>query len=270
MDYETLNVSVEKGIARVELNRPNKRNAINRRMWDEIREAFQGISEMQEVRVATLSGSGPHFTAGIDLEMLTSLETEGHDQCHGRQRERLWRFIIDLQDVATSIERCCKPVIAALHGICYGAAIDLATACDLRYSSQDARLSVKEIDVGLTADLGVLQRLPRLVGDGMARELAYTGREFSGREAKEIGLVNRCFDTQDALLEGVRDIARMIAAKSPLSIRGCKEMLLYARDHSVANSLNYAATWNAAMLISNDLQEARIAFGQKRPPNFQD
>jgi enoyl-CoA hydratase/carnithine racemase len=270
MNYETLNVTVEQGVARVELNRPHKRNAINRRMWDEVREAFRDLGEMPEVRVAILSGAGPHFTAGIDLEMLTSLLPEGQSQCPGRLREQLRRLILDLQDVALSIERRSKPVIAALHGICYGAAIDLATACDMRYSSDDARFSVKEIDVGLTADLGVLQRLPGLVGDGMARELAYTGREFSSSEAKEMGLVNRCFDTREALLEGVQDIARGIATKSPLSIRGCKEMLLYARDHSIADSLNFVATWNAAMVISDDLQEALNALGQKRPAKFRD
>jgi enoyl-CoA hydratase len=270
MNYETLNVAIGQGIAQIELNRPNKRNAINRRMWGEIQDTFRRIGETQEVRVAVLNGVGPHFTAGIDLEMLAGLQGEGSGHCPGRHREKLRRFILDLQAVVTSIERCPKPVIAALHGICYGAAIDIATACDLRYCSEDARFSVKEIDVGLTADLGVLQRLPRLIGDGMARELAYTGREFTGREAKDMGLVNRCFETLGELLGGVREIALSIAAKSPLSIRGCKEMLLYARDHSVADGLNHVATWNAAMVISDDLREARTAFLEQRPPTFPD
>ena len=169
-----------------------------------------------------------------------------------------------------TIERCTKPVLAALHGVCYGAAIDIATACDIRYASEDARISVKEIDLGLTADVGVLQRLPRVIGEGIARELADTVREVSGREAKEIGLVNRCFATRDDLLDGVTQIARTMAEKSPLALRGCKEMFHYTRDHSVADALNYIATWNAAMLISDDWTEAMAAFQQKRQPKFRD
>jgi enoyl-CoA hydratase len=140
----------------------------------------------------------------------------------------------------------------------------------MRYCSADAKFSVKEIDVGMTADVGTLQRLPRLVGEGMARELAYTGRVVDGAEAKAIGLVNRCFDTPEALAEGAMAIAGAIAAKSPLAIRGCKEMITYARDHSVADGLNYVATWNAAMLLSRDLQEAATAAREKRPPVFRD
>jgi enoyl-CoA hydratase len=270
MNYEGLNVTIEQGVAHVELNRPDKRNAINQPMWVGIRDAFQKLGNTQEARVVILSGAGPHFTSGIDLAILSGLLSEAHGQCPGRLREHIRSLIIDLQDVVLSIERCSKPVIAALHGICYGAAIDLATACDMRYCSVDARFSVKEIDVGLTADLGVLQRLPRLVGDGIARELAYTGREFSSAEAEKMGLVNRCFESREALLEGVRDIARTIAAKSPLAIRGSKEMLLYARDHSVADSLNYVATWNAAMVVSEDLEEALNAFKEKRAAGFRD
>jgi enoyl-CoA hydratase len=140
----------------------------------------------------------------------------------------------------------------------------------MRYCSANAYFTVKEIDVGMTADVGTLQRLPHLVGDGMARELAYTGRRVEGPEAQQMRLVNRCFDTPEALYEGVMEIARSIAAKSPLSVRGCKEMITYARDHSVADGLNYVATWNAAMLMSKDLFEAGAANMQKRDPVFKD
>lgn len=124
--------------------------------------------------------------------------------------------------------------------------------------------------MGMTADVGTLQRLPKLIGDGMVRELAYTGRKFLSDEALNFGLVNRVFDTPEALLQGVMQIAAEIAAKSPLAIRGTKEMILYARDHSVADSLNYVATWNAAMLMSSDLQEAMMAGMQKKTPSFRD
>jgi enoyl-CoA hydratase len=140
----------------------------------------------------------------------------------------------------------------------------------MRYCSANAWFSVKEIDVGMTADVGTLQRLPRLIGEGMARELAYTGRKVDGEEARQVGLVNRCFETPEALQAGVMEIARNIAAKSPLAIRGCKEMITYGRDHTVADGLNYIATWNAAMLMSKDLYEAGAANMQKRDPVFKD
>jgi enoyl-CoA hydratase len=274
MTFETIQLTLDHGVALVELNRPRKMNAIHRLMWDEIRMVFRQLSEMKEARVAVLCGAGPHFCAGIDVAMLTNAsslgESLGEETCAGRLREKLRLSVLELQDVVNTIERCTKPVLVALHGVCYGAAIDIATACDMRYASEDARISVKEIDLGLTADVGVLQRLPRVIGEGMARELAYTAREVSGREAKEIGLVNRCFATREELLEGVTQIARTMVEKSPLALRGCKEMFRYGRDHSVADALNYIATWNAAMLISDDWTEAMHAFQQKRQPKFRD
>jgi enoyl-CoA hydratase len=185
-------------------------------------------------------------------------------------REKLRRLILDLQDCLTAIERCRKPVLAAVHGYCFGGGVDLICACDMRYCCVDASFSIKEIDVGMTADVGTLQRLPRLIGEGMARELAYTGRRVDGAEAQQLRLVNRCFESPAALHAGVMEMARDIAAKSPLSIRGCKEMITYARDHSVADGLNYVATWNAAMLMSQDLFEAGAANMQKREPVFKD
>jgi enoyl-CoA hydratase len=161
-------------------------------------------------------------------------------------------------------------VLAAIHGACIGGGVDLICACDMRYCSADAFFSIKEIDIGMTADVGTLQRLPKIIGDGMARELAYTGRKVTGEEAREIGLVNRVFASPDALQAGVMEIAATIAAKSPLSIRGIKEMIVYARDHSVADGLNYIATWNAAMLMSADLKEAMMAGMEKRTPKFRD
>lgn len=153
---------------------------------------------------------------------------------------------------------------------CVGGGIDLVTCCDMRYCSAEAYFSVKEIDVGMTADVGTLQRLPLLIGEGMARELAYTGREVKGPEAREIRLVNRCYDSPEALRSGVAELAATIAAKPPLSIRGCKEMITYVRDHSVADGLNYIATWNAAMLMSSDLEEAFAAGREKRAPVYRD
>lgn len=268
--YQTLSIRVQDAVAIVELNRPEKANAMEEAMWQEIRQAMHWVDAAAEIRVVILRGAGRHFTAGIDLAMLGSINAQIHDADPARSREKLRRLILDLQDTLSSIERCRKPVIAAIHGACVGGGIDLITACDMRYCSTDAKFSVKEIDVGMTADVGTLQRLPRLIGEGMARELAYTGRFVDGTEAKDIRLVNRCFETPDSLHAGVLELAQQIAAKSPLAIRGCKEMITYARDHTVADGLNYIATWNAAMLLSTDLQEAGRANAEKRAPRFSD
>jgi enoyl-CoA hydratase len=185
-------------------------------------------------------------------------------------RESLRRIILDLQDTLTSLERCRKPVLAAVHGACVGGGIDLICCADMRYCSADAWFTVKEVDIGMTADVGTLQRLPRLIGEGMARELAYTARKVAADEAKEMRLVNRVFESPEALRAGVRAVAAEIASKAPLAVRGVKEMITYARDHSVADGLNYIATWNAAMLMSADLQEAMMSSMSKRAPEFRD
>ena len=269
MNYQTLAVSLADGVANVVLNRPDKSNAMNRQMWDDIRDVFRKLDDMPEARVVVLSGAGRHFNAGIDLAMLLQItDTGGGRAAH--QREALRRVILDLQDVITSLETCRKPVLAAIHGACIGAGVDLTCAADMRYCSTDANFVIKEIELGFVADVGTLQRLPKLIGDGMARELAYTGRPFSGAEAKAIGFANSCYGSRDDLMAGVAEVACAIAAKSPLAIRGSKEMLLYTRDHSVAESLNYMAIWNAALLQSEDLSEAFAAFMAKRKPKFRD
>lgn len=271
MQFETLNVTLNQHIATVRLNRPEKANAMNAVMWQEIRKAFQWVDATPEARVAVLQGEGKLFTGGIDLQMMmTDVASQTQNDCDGRAREALRRVILDMQDTLTSLERCRKPVLAAIHGGCIGGGIDLITAADMRYCSADAYFTIKEIDIGMTADVGTLQRLPKLVGEGITRELAYTGRNFLAAEAKEIGLVNRVYESREALYAGVQEIAATIAAKSPLSVRGSKEMITYARDHSVADSLNYIATWNAAMLMSADLQEAMMAKMDKRAPVFKD
>lgn len=270
MQFETLKVSLEDHIATVRLNRPDKANAMNATLWQEIRQAFQWIDTTPEARVAVLQGEGKLFTAGIDLQMMMGLGPQIRNECDGRTREALRRVILDLQDTLTSLERCRKPVLAAIHGGCIGGGIDLITCADMRYCSADAYFTIKEIDIGMTADVGTLQRLPKLVGEGIVRELAYTGRRFDAAEAKEIGLVNRVFESREALYAGVHEIAATIAAKSPLSIRGTKEMITYARDHTVADSLNYIATWNAAMLMSQDLTEAMTSNMARKAPIFKD
>ena len=266
MELESLAVTLDGPIATVRLNRPDKANAMHLPMWHELRRAFQWIDETPSARVAILEGEGRHFTAGIDLQMMAGLLPQVHDDCDGRTREKLRRLILDLQDTLSALERCRKPVLAAIHGACVGGGIDLICCADVRYAAADARFTVKEIDLGMVADVGTLQRLPKIVGaQGWVRELAYTGRTVDAAEAQAMGLVARVYPTREALQAGVREIAATIATKSPLAIRGVKEMLNYARDHSVADGLDHVATWNAAMLLSEDLMTA-----QRPSPTFRD
>jgi enoyl-CoA hydratase len=271
MEFETLAVTLDGPVATVRLNRPDKANAMNAAMWQDIRRAFEWVDETSAARVAVLEGEGRHFSAGIDLQMMAGLMPQVHDDCDGRAREKLRRVILDLQDTLTSLERCRKPVLAAIHGACVGGAVDLICCADMRYAAADAQFTIKEVDIGMVADVGTLQRLPRLIGSqGLVRELAYTGRAVDAGEARAIGLVNRVFDTREALHAGVREIAATIAAKSPLAIRGIKEQLNYARDHSVADGLNQVATWNAATLLSEDLMKAMTAGQAREQPRFRD
>lgn len=268
--FTTLAVTLEGAVARVTLNRPDKANAMNAPMWVELKAAMEWLDETPQARVGIITGAGRFFTAGIDLAMLGAMKDEVADGCDGRRGEKLRRQILAIQDTVTSVERCRKPVIAAVNGPCVGGGIDLITACDMRYAADDAWFSVKEVDMGLAADVGTLQRLPKIVGEGMARELAYTARKVTAAEAEAMQLINRRFATVQALTDGVAAIAAEIASKSPLAIRGTKEMITYVRDHSVADGLNYIATWNAAMLLSDDLTEAMTAFFEKRPARFRD
>ncbi|UCV04720.1 crotonase/enoyl-CoA hydratase family protein [Dechloromonas denitrificans] len=268
--FATLALSLDQGIAEVRLNRPDKSNAMNDAMWQEIRQAFEWVDATPEARVAILSGAGKNFCAGIDLAMLGSIQQRIAGPDGARSREALRRLILDLQDCLTAIERCRKPVLAAIHGACVGGALDLVTCCDMRYATSDAIFSIKEIDLAMVADVGTLQRLPRLIGDGMSRELAYTGRHVGAAEAATLGLINREFASTEDLVAAVRELALAIAAKSPLAMRGLKEVMNFSRDHSVADGLNFVATWNAALLLSGDLEEAIAAQRERRQPRFAD
>ena len=269
MDYETLAITEADGIAHIELNRPDRANAMNAAMWKELRSAFDWLSASR-ARVGVLSGRGRHFTSGIDLDMLVTMQAALAGLSEGGRQERLKDFIVELQQAISAAESCKKPVLAAIQGACIGGGIDLVTACDMRYASADARFSVKEVDLAIVADVGTLQRLPRLIGDGLARELAYTGREFDGAAARAMGLVNAVLPDRESLLQHVMGIAAGIAAKSPLTIRGIKDTLNYSRDHPVAEGLAYVAAKNAAILFSADLTEAVTAAKQKRAAKFAD
>ncbi|GJM31416.1 MAG: enoyl-CoA hydratase [Saprospiraceae bacterium] len=268
MEYQFLKVTINHHIAQVSFNRPEKANALHMPAWEEMRTIFNSLDEDPEVRVIVLTGEGKHFCSGIDLTTLMDLQRFSGISCEGRKREALRKFIINIQDTVTAIERCRKPVLAAMHKACIGGGVDIVTACDMRYCTSDTYFSIKEIDLGLVADVGTLQRLPTILQPGMVAEMAYTGRKVFGPEAEKIGLVNQAFEDQQTMMEKVMEIAKMIASKSPLCIRGTKEILLYKRDHSVQESLNYMVAWNASMLFSEDLMEAFQATLEKREPVF--
>ncbi|NER59117.1 crotonase/enoyl-CoA hydratase family protein [Pseudomonas sp. MAFF212428] len=268
-DYSAFKVELSNSIAHVQINRPEKINAMNAAFWREIVEIFQWIDETDAVRVVVLSGAGKHFSSGIDLMLLASVASElGKDV--GRNARLLRRKILQMQASFNAVDTCRKPVLAAIQGYCLGGAIDLIAACDMRYAAADAQFSIKEIDMGMAADVGTLQRLPRIIGDGILRELAYTGRAVGAEEARQIGLVNRTFDDTPSLLDGVFAIAGEIAAKSPIAVAGTKQMLSYMRDHRIDDGLEYIATWNAAMLQSSDLRVAMAASMSKQKPQFDD
>jgi len=272
MSEDLVTLTVEGGVGIVTLNRAERANAMNRAGWDALRAAFRQADREPQVRCVVLVGAGRNFCAGIDLDMLMNLEGEiGIDQsCPARARENVRHFILDMQDVVNSIEQCRKPVIAAIQGACIGAGVDVVTAADFRYCTADARFSVKEVDMAIIADMGVLQRLPKIVGDPIARELAYTAREFRGEEAKAIGLANRCFDTVEAMQAAALETARTIAAKSPVATRGVKEVMIHTRDHPIHESLRHLALLNAAVMISEDFTETMAALKAKRPPVYSD
>ncbi|MDQ6477392.1 crotonase/enoyl-CoA hydratase family protein [Dyadobacter sp. LHD-138] len=267
MNYETIFLTIENDIGYVKLNRPEKANALNQTAWHELKSIFEALDENDDVRVIMLSGEGKHFCSGIDLSLLLSVQNIA-ETCDARKREKLRKLILELQSPINAIENCSKPVIAAIHGGCIGAGVDIVSACDMRYATHEAYFSIKEIDMGMVADLGTLQRLPKLISEGMVREMAFTGRQVFGEEAEKIGLVNKSFESKDVLLEKVAAVAKTIAAKSPVSVRGTKHILNHSRDHSVADGLAYMATWNAAMLLSEDLHKAFQAQSEKRLPNF--
>ncbi len=270
MTYTSIALSVADHIAHVELDRPEKMNAMNRAFWQEMVDVFAEIGDRTDVRCVVLSGRGRHFTSGLDLHDFATLFQPGSKAEPARERHRLRRTVLEMQETFNVIERCQVPVLAAIHGACIGGGVDLITACDCRYASADAFIAIQEINIGMAADVGTLQRLPHLIPQGVARELAFTGRRMMADEAMRHGLLNEVFADRDAMLAHVMEVAGQIAARSPLAMSGIKEMLNYARDHSVSDALNYVATWNAAMLIGDDVPTAIQAQLAKQEARFAD
>ncbi|MBL4826175.1 MAG: crotonase/enoyl-CoA hydratase family protein [Spongiibacteraceae bacterium] len=268
MSYKTLKVDSHNHIAHITLCRPEKHNAMNVDFWREMPQLIQQLSDDAEARVIVLSSIGKHFCSGMDVSALNGDALLRGDVELGRKHEDLRRTVLQLQEVFNLLEKARMPVLAAVQGACIGGAVDMISACDSRYCTDDAFFSVEETNIGMVADLGTLQRLPALIPQGVARELVYTGRRLYAEEAKALGLVNTVYSSQQEMLDGVMQIAEQIASHSPLVITGCKEMMNYARDHSVADSLNMASVWQSGMFQRADLIEGFSARAEKRKPHY--
>jgi enoyl-CoA hydratase len=266
MSYRHLLVESTGHVATLWLNRPDKLNALSADMWDDIPLAMAELDADPGIRAVVVAGKGDAFTVGIDVEMLASLVPDGPSQA--ATNKSLYAKIKELQRTVSVFAESAKPVIAAVHGYCLGAGMDLITACDIRLAASDATFSIRETRMGVVADVGTLQRLPGIIGEGHVAELAFTGMDIDAEHAASIGLVNAVETNTDSLLEAAQTLANKISENSPLVLEGVKRVLQANRGRSVDDALDYVAQWNSSFLLSNDLFEATSAFMQKRKPDF--
>ncbi|CAJ1494784.1 crotonase/enoyl-CoA hydratase family protein [[Mycobacterium] burgundiense] len=267
--YESLSVEIDNHIAQVTLLGPGKGNAMGPAFWAELPVAFEALDADPDVRAIVLTGSGKHFSYGLDLaasgDTLAPMMAEG---AMAGPRAAFHRHLKGMQQSITAVADCRTPTIAAVHGWCIGGGVDLISAVDIRYASADAKFSVREVKLAIVADVGSLARLPLILNDGHLRELALTGKDITAARAEKIGLVNDVFDDAAATLAAARATAAEIAANPPLTVQGIKDVLDEQRTAQVAASLRYVAAWNAAFLPSKDLTEGITAMFAKRPPEF--
>ncbi len=272
MTYQCFDLSIQDNIAHIKLNRPEKRNSMSPEFWQELPEIVRDIDQNARARVIVISSTGPHFSSGLDVSSFTSVNqtTEDTDK-KTRQLQSgtaFYQNVLFMQESFNAIEECRLPVLAAIQGGCSGGGVDLVTACDIRYATDDAFLTIFETNIGMTADVGTFPRLVKLIPEGHVREMAYTGRRVTALEAKAMGLINEVYDDQAQMIEAVLSIAADIASKAPMAVYGCKKMITYARDHSTADGLDYIAIWNASHFKIEEIQEAMIANKEQRPGEF--
>jgi enoyl-CoA hydratase len=266
MTYSSFALSSDGPVARLTLNRPDKRNTMTPAFWRELPEAVNALSDAGETRVLILDAEGPVFTAGMDISVFTDPNALTTDTAAAR--DAFMRAALALQDAFTAFERARFPVIAAMQGPCVGGGVDMVTACDLRYGTKDAWLRIEETNIGMMADVGTLQRLPRLIPSGIALELAYTGETLSPERAEALGLLNAVLPDAAALKAHVDAVAKRIASRPPLTIAGIKKSHLYSRDHTVADSLEHVMTLQASIWNPHDIVEAMAARSEQRDGKF--
>lgn len=266
MGYQHLEIEVDGHVAALWLNRPEKRNALSADIWLDIPKAMADLDGDDAVRVIVLAARGEAFSVGIDVNLLATLTPQGESQAVANMD--LYEKIKAFQGTANAFANSPKPVIAAIQGYCLGGGIDLVTGADIRLASSDAVFSIRETKMGLVADTGTLQRLPLIVGSGVVAEMAYTGSDFNAEWAKDKGLINEVYPNVNQLHEAAFEMARAVAANSPLAVQGIKKVFAATEGKTVAEALDYAAQWNASFLISNDLMESINAFMEKRDPDY--
>jgi len=276
MTYRCFDVRTADAIAHITLKRADELNTMVPEFWRELPEIVRDIDDNAKARVMVISSTGKHFSAGMDLSVFTGGQSAGTQAARspderGRVRANLRRSVLDIQETFNIIDRARMPVLVAIQGGCVGGAVDMASACDCRYATEDAFFVIQEINIGMTADVGTFPRLCSLMPQGWVRELAYSGARLPARKALELGLVNDIFPTQEAMLAHVMRVAADIAEKSPLAVHGSKVMINYARDHSIADGLDYIATWQAGMYNPEaDMMESFKARAEKRKAQFAD
>ena len=269
--FKCFELKVDNNVANLVLSRPDELNTMTRDFWVELPEVLDEINRNSEIRAVILSSSGKHFCAGMDLNAFSNgVENIPDDKKpdHARVGEALYRVAKELQGYISTLEKIRAPVIAAVQGGCVGGALDLITACDIRLASKEAFFCIQEINIGMAADVGTLQRLPRIIPDSKMREMAYTGRKMLADEAKESGLVSNVYESQEDMLKAANELAEDIATKSPVAIYGLKALMNYSRDHSIDDSLDFNALWSGAMLSQKDMAEAMTAQMEKRDAAF--
>ncbi len=269
MAKSTFELNITGKVAEINLNRPEALNSFTREFWSAFREQVEALDDRGDIRALVISSTGKHFTAGMDLGVFQAMpDLSGHEP--GRARAALMKTVQAFQETFTCLERARFPVLAAVQGGCIGGGVDLISACDMRYCTEDAFFVIQEINIGMTADVGTFPRLQKLMADGLVRELAYTGRRLGAERALSSGLVNETFASHDDMLTSVRATAQEIAEKSPLAVWGSKEVLNHGRDHSTADTLKHMATWQAGMWHMPDMQKAFEAKSSNRKPEFDD
>ncbi|MGD2103171.1 MAG: enoyl-CoA hydratase-related protein [Acidimicrobiia bacterium] len=266
MSYEHLEIERHGHVGLLWLNRPEKLNALSEDMWADIPMAVAGMDQDDDVRVIVLAGRGDAFTVGIDVGLLASIRPDGDSQAVVSRD--IYTTVKRLQGTISCLADTAKPVIAAIHGYCLGAGANLISACDIRVAAADAMFSMRETRMGLVADVGALQRLPAIVGNGVTVEMALTGADYPAQWALEKGLVTAVYDDRESLMTGALDLAGTIAANSPLVTQGIKRVIQANDGRTVDQALDYMAQWNASYLMSNDLTEAMSAFAEKRDPDY--
>lgn len=269
--HECFTVSVEDKVAHIVLSRPQAMNAMNKAFWNELPEIVKEIDATAAARVIVISSEGKHFSAGMDLSVfgddgaVTSGKTDRHVAA-----EAFRSNIKQIQSSFNSLEEARMPVLIACQGGVIGGAIDMISAADIRWCTQDAFFCIQETNIAMTADVGTFPRLQRYIPEGWVKQMAYTGERIGADKAKEIGLVNEVFESQEAMLAHVMGVAKEIASKSPLAVTGCKVLINYGRDHSTADTLDYIGVWNSGMIPPSHMQEAFKAKSEKREAEFPD